>query len=380
MLIVLASATVAKYPLGGGHWNWRLQYPLGLADLGHDVVWLETLEATADRASDLSLINNFLERTAHHGFAGRAIVALAPKTPLGDLATAEVFGATRERVAQVIRDADLVWNFWYGLTGPLLNQFRRSAFIDVDPGHLQVCAATFPDLAIDTHDTYLTVGLKMHDADCGVPTLGRKWHPFRPFVHLPLYNCMAPSDKRAPFSSITHWTWEELHFNHRVFSVSKRAAYMRYADLPRRSGQTIELVADLPADDATMLLAKGWQLARPDEVTRTPEQYREYIERSRAEFLCPKPIHLDLKSGWFSDRSSAYLATGRPVLAEDTGFSEKVPTGVGLVPFTNLDEAAAGVTEIGRNYTRHSRAARELAEAYFDSRKCLSEMLAACEA
>ncbi len=379
MLIVLASATVAKYPLGGGHWNWRLQYPFGLSDLGHDVVWLEVLPATKDRANDLALVRNFLERTAHYGFAGRVIVALGPKTPLGNLATAEIFGATRERVSELIRDADLLWNFWYGLTGPLLNQFRRSAFIDVDPGHLQLCAATYPDLALDRHDFYLTVGLKMHDADCGVPTLGQKWHRFRPFVYLPLYNAGITPDRRAPFSSITHWTWEELHFNDRIFSASKRTAYMRYADLPQRTDRPIELVSDLPEDDLKTLRSKGWRVVRPHNVICSPEQYRTYIEQSRAEFLCPKPLHLELKSGWFSDRSAAYLATGRPVLAEDTGFSEKIPTGLGLVPFADLDEAAAGVRAIDSNYDRHSRAARELAQEFFDTRKCLNEMLSACD-
>ena len=109
-------------------------------------------------------------------------------------------------------------------------------------------------------------------------------------------------------------------------------------------------------------------------------QYRDYVRKSRAEFLCPKPIHLDLKTGWFSDRSVAYLASGRPVLAEDTGFSAKLPTGLGLIPFRNLDEAVAGVTAIDSDYAKHSRAARELAAELFDSRRCLQAMLTACGA
>ena len=379
MRIILASATVAQYPSGGGHWNWLLQYPFGLRDLGHDVVWLEVVRASNDHAHDIALIRAFLERMAKYGLAGRVVVALAKETPLGNPNEAEIHGATRQRLMEFVRDADLVWNFWYALKAPVLDCFRRRAFIDVDPGHLQVCAASFPDLAPDNHDSYLTVGLKMHEADCGVPSLGRKWHSFRPFAYLPLYEVTAPPDSHAPFSSITHWTWEELHFNNRVLSVSKRVAYLRYLDLPSRAKRRMQLAADLPSEDETKFRAKGWEIVSPDRVAASPEHYRDYIGRSRAEFMCPKPIHLDLKTGWFSDRSVAYLASGRPVLAEDTGFCEKFPTGLGLVPFSDLDEALAGVAEIDRNYPKHCRVARELAEEFFDSRKCLQAMLAACD-
>jgi glycosyltransferase involved in cell wall biosynthesis len=95
--------------------------------------------------------------------------------------------------------------------------------------------------------------------------------------------------------------------------------------------------------------------------------------------MCPKPIHVQLKTGWFSDRSIAYLASGRPVVAEETGFSERIPTGVGLLSFRDIAEAAAGIAEIDSNYQRHSRAAREIAEAFFDTRKCLEALLSACE-
>jgi hypothetical protein len=379
MRIMLASATVAQYPSGGGHWNWLLQYPFGLRDLGYHVVWLEVVRASTDHAHDVALIGAFLERTAKYGLGGRVVVALARETPLANLDEAEIHGATRKRLMEFVRETDLLWNFWYALKAPLLNHFRRRAFIDVDPGHLQVCAASFADLALDDHDAYLTVGMKMHDADCGVPSLGRKWHSFRPFAYLPLYQLSTLPDAHAPFSSITHWSWEELHFNHRVLSVSKRAAYLRYADLPSLAQRRMELAADLPSEDETIFRAKGWQIVSPERVAGSPEQYRDYIARSRAEFMCPKPIHLDLKTGWFSDRSVAYLASGRPVLAEDTGFSEKLPTGLGLIPFRDLNEAVAGVTEIDRNYAKHCRAARELAEEFFDSGECLQAMLRTCD-
>ncbi len=173
MRIVLANATVAQYPDGGGHWNWFLQYPLGLRDLGHDVYWLEVMRASEDPARDAARIKALLERTARYGLSDRVIALRAPTTPLGNLAEAEIYGATRDRLRQLVGEADLLWNFWYGLKAPLLDEFRRTAFIDVDPGHLQVCAAGYPELDIGEHDSYLTVGLYTRGAR-RAPCAGRR--------------------------------------------------------------------------------------------------------------------------------------------------------------------------------------------------------------
>jgi hypothetical protein len=153
-------------------------------------------------------------------------------------------------------------------------------------------------------------------------------------------------------------------------------------DLPRLADRPFELAANIgtdPAGDRALLRRQGWRVAEPTRVCGSPDQYGRYIERSRAEFMCAKPIHVVMKTGWFSDRSLAYLASGRPVLAQETGFVERLPTGRGLVAFRDMPEAVAGVAEIDAHYQKHGRAARELAEAFFDSRKCLARLLAACE-
>src|SRR5439155_10220652 len=123
-------------------------------------------------------------------------------------------------------------------------------------------------------------------------------------------------------------------------------------------------------------LTHGWQLVDPHRVCGTTFDYQSYIASSRAEFGCPKPIHAALRTGWLSDRSAGYLAAGRPVLLEDTGFSERVPTGAGLLAFRDVDEALAGVAEIDRDWGRHSRAARVIAEEYLDAGRVLPMMLA----
>jgi hypothetical protein len=233
------------------------------------------------------------------------------------------------------------------------------------------------------HHVFLTAGCKVHDPDCEIPTLGLKWHSFPQFVHLPMWPLAPDPGAQAPFTSVTQWNWEEIWWNDRPLSIAKRDAYVRIVELPRRSGRPFELAANIhptdPARDRELLAANGWTVADPHQVATSPALYQEYIRRSRAEICCPKPIYRELRTGWFSDRSACYLATGRPVLAEDTGFAEHFPTGRGLLVFRNLEEAVAAVAEIDRNYAAHSRAAREFAEAYLDAQRCLAPMLDACD-
>jgi hypothetical protein len=130
--------------------------------------------------------------------------------------------------------------------------------------------------------------------------------------------------------------------------------------------------------DRERLHAHGWSLVNPWEVAASPAAYRAYIAGSRAEISCPKPIFTKLNTGWFSDRSACYLASGRPVLAQETGFSESLPTGEGLLAFRTMEEAVQGVKEIDAHYEQHMSAARRLAEEFLDSRRCLPRMLSVC--
>jgi hypothetical protein len=288
---------------------------------------------------------------------------------------------TKHQIKEIAQSADLLWNFACGLREPLLSLFKRRVLIDGDPDHLQVSALT-REMGINDHHVFMTAGTKLHDVDCEVPTLGVDWQRFTQFVYLPMWDVAPDPGEHAPFSSVTQWTWEELWLDYRVVSVSKRDAYLRYVKMPERAQRVFQLAANIDPNDETgdrELLAKhGWKLVHPHHFARTLASYRRYIRRSRAEFCCPKPIHSELKTGWFSDRSACYLASGRPVLAANTGFGEHLPIGRGLLCFNNLEEALAGVVEIDRNYRQHMHAARELAEEYLDSQKRLPAMLSAC--
>jgi hypothetical protein len=363
-------------------WTLFLQHLLGLRDLGHDVFWLEVLRSNGDTSRDRRLIEGFFRRMREHGVDERCMLLVCDKGVAEPaLASAEVYGASAQRVEEIARSADLVWNYACALRPPLLSLFKRRALVDGDPGHLQVSALSW-DMGLRDHDAFLTAGGKLHDADCAVPTLGVTWHPFPQFVYLPMWDVAPDPGPQAPFTSVTQWNWGEIWLGKRPLSIAKRDAYLQYVALPRRAGRPFELAANIhPADqtgDRELLLDYGWTLVDPHEVAQTPAAYQAYIRSSRAELCCPKPIYRDLRTGWFSDRSACYLASGRPVLAEDTGSGDWLPTGHGLVAFRDEGEALAGVAEIDGNYAHHAQAARDLTEAYLDSRRCLPAMLATC--
>ncbi len=380
--IVLANNSLAGYPEGGGHWSCFLQYLFGLKALGHDVFWFETLRSTGSVARDHRLIEIFLGRFKRYGFQDRcALLVYGPEVAEPTVEAARVFGLSKNRMTEIARDADLLWNFSCSLRQPLLSLFKRRVLIDGDPGHLQVSALTW-DMGIQDHHVFLSAGTRLGDATCEVPTLGLPWQPFVQFLYLPMWTVAPDPGKDAPFTSVTQWTWETLQLGDRLLSVSKRDAYLAYVDLPLRARRPFELAANIDRADTSgdreLLLQNGWTLVNPHRVARSPKIYQNYIKHSRAEFCCPKPIHRELKTGWFSDRSACYLASGRPVLAEETGFSGPLPTGRGLVAFRDLEEAAEKVAEIESDYEQHSRAARRLAEDFMESGKCLQAMLSAC--
>ncbi|MHB8382921.1 MAG: glycosyltransferase [Candidatus Binataceae bacterium] len=378
MRIALGNGSLASYPPGGGHWSWFLQYPLGLRALGHQVFWLELLRTSGDRARDLALIGDFFVRIRAYDLDACCALLLLDTSDVQDFERAESFGMPRAEISRRIADADMLWSMSCAIREPLLSRFRHPVLIDTDPGHLQVSAQSW-DLGINRHEAFLTVGTKIQDSDCEIPTLGLRWRPFLPFVYLPIWERAPSPSASAPITSITQWTWEELPYAGRMLSASKRTAYMRYAELPRLSGRAFELAANIgeddPAGDRASLRANGWTLVDPHAVAATPEAYRAYIRRSRAEILCPKPIYRELRTGWLSDRSACYLATGRPVIAEETGFSERVATGRGLLSFTDMAGALDAVREIDADYAAHSDAARAIACELFDSAKCLRAML-----
>jgi hypothetical protein len=338
--IVLAHGSPVRYPEGGGMLMCFLQHFLGLRDLGHDVYWLAVLKPSSQETTRRQ-VDTFFQRMRNYGLADRCVVLIVESQANPSFDLADCYGMSKDAVKELIVTSDLLWNYVYSIQPPLLNLFKRRVLIDLDPGILQI-ASFSRDIGLENHHVFLTVGSKLHDPDCEVPTLNRVWHKFLPVMYLPLWRNSNPP-VAGSFTSVTEWSWGDMEHQGRRLSLGKRDAYHEYLDLPARTGYPFELAANIWVDDGMddrqILIRKGWRWVDPHEVAGSPSAYQEYIEQSRAEICCPKPIYRELKTGWFSDRSAAYLASGRPVLMGETGLSDHFPTGEGLVTFRNMDEA-----------------------------------------
>ena len=227
------------------------------------------------------------------------------------------------------------------------------------------------------HTHFVTVGQRIGQRDCSVPTCGLDWIPTPQPVVLEHWPSAGPPTRPA-FTTVANWRgYGSIELNG-VFYGQKAHSLRKLIELPRRTRQRYQLALSIHSDetrDLEALAANSWELLDPRKLAGTPSAYREFVRSSTAEFGLAKSGYVEARCGWFSDRSVCYLASGRPVLAQDTKFGDWLPIGEGIVAFTTMDEAAAGAEEITRNYSRHAHAARRLAEEFFDSDIVLSHLL-----
>ncbi len=382
MRIAVGLPNLIDYPEGGGHWTFAIQYVLALQQVGCEVICVACTPDSRDPQADENRIQGFLARLQQYCPGTKCCVILYERGGVPNLAGSSVYGVEPTKLEAWAQDA-VLWNLASAIPNSLLHLFRRKVLIDVDPGHLQVSALTV-DLNFKQHDRFLSVGLNLGSDSCQVPLHGKHWATFPQILFLDMWKPQPDPGETAPFSSITHWNWDELDWNGRRLSCSKREAYLEIVQLPRLSGCAMSLAANLgdPEDrlgDKKLFESCGWSMPDAWNVAATPEDYMRFIAESRAEICAPKPIYADLNTGWISDRSVGYLATGRPVLMKETGISEHLPTGEGLVTFRTVEEAVERAKEINGNYAKHSKRARSLAAEHLDSRKTVPRMLEACQ-
>jgi hypothetical protein len=255
------------------------------------------------------------------------------------------------------------------------SQWLRT-FLDIDPGYPQIWQALGLADMLDGHEHFVTIAENIGRPTCAIPTGSRDWITTSQPVVLDEWPVVQGGTR---FTTVATWrnsygtvTWNGETYGSRVHE------FRQFFDLPRLVDAEFELALDIDAaevDDLRALQASRWRLVDPEAVAGTADTYRSYIQSSHAEFSVAQNMYVATRSGWLSDRSLCYLASGKPVLAQDTGFSDNYPVGEGLLAFNTLDEAAAGVEEIERNYESHSRAARALAEEYFDAKKVIGRLL-----
>jgi hypothetical protein len=370
--VILGTRGTSRHQFAGSVWV-RLQYVLGLLNMGVDAYWVDRLRSVSAQDPYHSLeyrMWRFSRALTEFGLSGRhcVIVEQGPR----------YFGMTEEELRALVERADLLLNV-SGYLPPHcpLAKVRRRAFIDVDPGFTQIWARQM-EIHLDRHDSFFTVGQNVGGPGFRIPTDGVDWMPILPPV------CMdewpARHDPRwTRFSTITDWRAAQDAMYEDEYYGGKRKEFLRCLRVPRDSGQHVELALCISmhdCEDIELLVGNGWKLCNPAEVAGDPRSYREFIQRSRAEFGVAKSGYVKSHSGWVSDRTACYLASGKPALVQATGFERTLPTGRGLLTFRTADEAIEGIREINRNYADHSAAARLLAERQFSASVVLPKILA----
>jgi hypothetical protein len=385
-LRIIVTGMVAQYPVGGVAWDY-LQYLIGLAHLGHDVVYHEDswcwpyhpLRRTMvdDPAYSAAYLQDFFDRYAPE-LSGRWHYLHLHETSCG---------MSRDAFDDFASNADLFINVSGGSFLPnTLSPHCRTVFLDTDPGYNQIILTQRPEWSANVerwcagvlaHDRHFTYAENVGEADCATPDAGIVWRPTRMPIVTALWR---PDEERAvpdaPWSTVMTWNVFKGKLAHRgVEYHGKAVEFEKIAGLPRRLGGRFRIAVGGTDAPVAELATQGWVTEDGPAVTMTPTAYQNYLAASRGEVSVAKNVYVALRTGWFSCRSACYLAAGRPVVVQDTGFSKLLPTGRGLHAFTTEDEAAAAIETVEADYAGETRAAREMAVAHFDARNVLARLI-----
>jgi hypothetical protein len=379
MTTVLVSGAVAnKHRHGGSAWV-RLSWAEALRRLGLDVLFVEQLDPR--HAVDAAGEPAAPERSVNAAAFSAAMDALdfTGSASLITTGGATVAGLGREELLDRAAGAELLVNISGHLRDPQLRTLaRRRVFVDLDPGYTQVWHAEGRDVGLDGHDLHFTVGANVGTPRCDLPTGGLRWHPIRQPVVLERWP--VADDGFSRFTTVGSWrgAFGPISWAGRSHGV-KAHEFRRLVDVPRRAGLPFELVLDIDAadaPDAARLREGGWSLREP-ATTASPAAFGDYVRGSGAEFSAAQGVYVHTRSGWCSDRTVRYLASGRPALVQDTGLGDTLPTGEGLLTFASPQEAVARAGELVADHARHRAAARRLAETYFAPGPALAPLLEA---
>lgn len=377
-------------PAGGVTWDY-IQYPLGLAEMGHDVYYIEDTrlypmyQPAGSAWDDCSSCVQHLSQVMKY-------FGLADRWAYRDEASGRCFGLSEQQVVEICHTADVFINV--SCSTYMRNEYLRiplRILIDSDPMFTQIQYVTGQGFTpgesgirrlVHQHNRHFSFGEAIGSADSRVPTSGIDWQPTRQPIcldHWPL--TPQPALSEAAFTTLMNWSagkvlhyagaeWgqKDLEFP-KILTLPTDFPDIRFAIVVSKTGQTAQ---HLPAQEIT---AQGWHILDPQRVANDWVAYRQFINRSWAELSIAKQTYVQGRTGWFSCRSACYLAAGRPVITQDTGWTNTLPSGQGLLGFTDTESAGAAVDSLLSQPEQHHRAARSLAEEYFDSRKVLTCLL-----
>lgn len=371
---ILVSGMIAADPHQGGATWAVLQYVLGFRQLGHDVLFVEPVKAKSIRGHSLTDSENaayFRSVMRDFDLDNCSSLLLEDGT--------ETVGLDYSALKNLAARADVIFNVSGMLADPaLLEPIQRRVYLDLDPAFIQLWHGEYGiDMRFDAHTDFVTVGLSLGSPQCSIPTCGREWLT----TMQPIVLSEWPVSQHITTDALTtvgNWRgygsveFRGEHYGQKAHSMRK------FFELPARTSQKLAPALSIHAGeekDLAALAENHWTLIDPARVASTPARYREFVSGSKGEFGIAKSGYVASRCGWFSDRSVCYLASGRPVLAQDTGFGGHLPTGDGLFAFDNIDSAVNAIDAMNSDYPRHCRAARLLAEDYFDSNKVLTRLL-----
>ena len=374
---IIVQGHLVRGPLGGRAWN-PLQYVVGLDRLGYEVCFLEDSGDVPWSCYDPT--RSVTDRDPTYGLQFAATiferVGLGDCWAYYDAHTSRWFGPCAENIRERCANAELLLNL--GLSNPMrpwTAEIPVRVLVDTDPAFTQVSHLTDNTLAgrAQQHTAFFSFGENIGKSGCFIPNDGFPWQPTRlPLV--PDLWPMTPGSAQGAWTTVMHWNGGGCEYGGVRYGM-KNDSFSPYLDLPERVRQLFTVALGRPTAARQRLQAHGWVVTNPLEATRDPWTYQQFLRDSKAEFSVAKHGYVISRSGWFSERSVGYLASGRPAVLQDTGFSDWLPTGSGVISFHNPEEAIAGIQEISRRYEFHCKAAREIAEEYFEATKVLSHLI-----
>ena len=375
---------MASCPIAGVVWQ-HIHYIVGLQRLGHDVYYVEDSARAPynPERKEVEISFEYAAKTLRQlarefGFSGRWAYGARY------LDQQPTIGLSRQKVRQLYRDADAILNVCGSLDlhDDLLAS-DRILYIESDPGLEQVKVDQGNQDTIEylrRHHALFTFGENIGTRRFPVPLHGLRWFPTRQPVVTDFWKTTSRPGPAAVFTSIANWNTsgqKDFTWRGEKYHWSKSAEFLRFVQAPRRAGEEFELASDIkPPATAEKFTGQGWRLRDPHQLSIDHIRYRDYIQQSKGEFTVAKDQYVRLRTGWFSDRSACYLAAGRPVITQETGFAKHYGNEGGLVGYRSLGEVTEAVKMINADYARHARAARALARETFEATKVLSSLLA----
>jgi hypothetical protein len=366
-MIVISGALANKPDNGGEAWV-RLSYIRGLQRLGFSVFFVEQIGPSSCHERALAYRDTVLNA---FGLANTSVLVRSD---------GQVLRGDEEHLLATAESAELLVNISGNLTcEPFFSRFRRRVYLDLDPGYTQFWVEAGHEVGrLREHHVHFTVGTNVGTARSSVPGVGLAWVPTLPPVVLADWP-VAPATNRMRFTTVANWRGPYGRLaRDGVLYGQKAHEFRKLLDLPRHVAAVLEIalqIDDADADDVAALRAGGWQLVDPRRAAGDPDSFRRYVQQSGGEFSVAQEIYVEAETGWFSDRTTRYLASGKPVLIQDTCFLDAFHFRQGVLTFRNFDEAVAGMRAIESDYEGGARAARAVAEKLFDSDKVLTDLL-----